>query len=292
MKLTIVIPVFNTEKTLRRCVESVLRQNYPDMEIILVDDESPDTCPQICNDLAEADARIRVVHQRHGGLGCARNTGIALAEGEYITFVDSDDALAPGTLAGLMKIIDTHPEYDLLEFPIAERIGHPKKQRLLRFLQREYNDMGAYWLKGRAYLHAYACNKIYRRTLFDEVRFPEGRNFEDMATLPLLLKKCKLVATTPVGLYNYYYNENGITAQAAPQDLEALLASHNRILSQWHDEDYYAHVLNIALDVYALSGKVPDMVSLPYHGNLKLKLKQLIGLKNLCRLHRIFQKIR
>lgn len=291
MKLTIVIPVFNTEKTLRGCAESVLGQNYPDMEIILIDDGSPDACPRICNDLAEADDRIRVVHQRHGGLGCARNAGIALSKGEYITFVDSDDTLAPQTLVGLMEIIDAHPEYDLLEFPIAERIGHPLKQRMVQFPQQEYDDMKAYWLKGKAYRHAYACNKIYKRELFEGIKYPEDRNFEDITLLPLLLQRCRKVATTSVGLYNYYYNEKGITAKATLRDLEVLLQAHNRILPLWHDSEYYAHVVNIALDVYGLSGRVPRLVSLPYHDGLKLKLKQLIGFKNLCRLHKIFHKI-
>lgn len=292
MKLTIVIPVFNTERTLRRCVESVLAQDYPDVEIILVDDGSPDTCPCICNDLAETDARIRVVHQEHRGLGHARNTGIALAQGEYITFVDSDDTLAPQSLVELMKTIDIHPEYDLLEYPIAERIGHPKKQRLIRFPQQEYDDMEFYWLKGRAYCHAYACNKIYKRKLFEGIKYPEDRKFEDIAILPQLLRKCRKVATTSVGLYNYYYNEQGITAKATPRDLEALLQAHNQILFLWHDSEYYAHVLNIALDVYKLSGRVPQLTTLPYHNGLKLTLKRLIGFKNLCILHKIFHKIR
>lgn len=291
MKLTVVIPVFNTEKTLRSCVGSILGQNYPDMEIILIDDESPDACPSICDDLAEADTRIRVIHQSHGGLGCARNSGVALAKGDYITFVDSDDTLAPQSLARLMEMIDAHPEYDLLEFPIAERIGHPRKQCVVQFPQQEYDDMKAYWLKGKAYRHAYACNKIYKRKLFDGIKYPEDRNFEDVAVLPLLLQRCRKVATTSVGLYNYYYNEKGITAKATLRDLEVLLQAHNRILPLWHDSEYYAHVVNIALDVYGLSGRVPRLVSLPYHDGLKLKLKQLIGFKNLCRLHKIFHKI-
>ena len=292
MKLTIVIPVFNTERTLRRCVESVLAQDYPDVEIILVDDGSPDTCPSICNDLAEANSKIRAIHQEHRGLGHARNIGVALAQGEYITFVDSDDTLAPQSLVELMKTIDIHPEYDLLEYPIAERIGHPKKQRLIRFPQQEYDEMEAYWLKGRAYCHAYACNKIYKRKLFEGIKYPEDRKFEDIAILPQLLRKCRKVATTSVGLYNYYYNEQGITAKATLRDLEALLQTHNQILPSWHDSEYYTHVLNIALDVYELSGKVPQLISLPYHNGLKLQLKQLIGFKNICILHKIFRKIR
>lgn len=292
MKLTIVIPVFNTERTLRRCVESVLAQNYPDVEIILVDDGSPDTCPSICNDLAEANSKIRAIHQEHRGLGHARNIGIALAQGEYITFIDSDDSLAPQSLVELMKIIGSHPEYDLLEYPIAERIGHPKEEHLNRFSEQEYDEMEAYWLKGKVYCHAYACNKIYKRKLFEGIKYPEDRNFEDIATLPQLLRKCQKVATTSVGLYNYYYNEQGITAKATLRDLEALLQAHNQILLLWHDSEYYAHVLNIALDVYELSGRVPQLATLPYHDGLKLTLKRLIGFKNLCILHKIFRKIR
>ena len=92
--VTVVIPIYNVEKYLNRCIESVIGQTYENLEIILVDDESPDNCPQICEDWKNRDNRIKVVHKKNAGLGYARNTGIDCATGEYICFVDSDDFVA------------------------------------------------------------------------------------------------------------------------------------------------------------------------------------------------------
>ena len=106
MKLSVVIPVYRVESTLDRCVESVLRQHVDDMEVILVDDGSPDRCPQLCDEWARRDSRIRVVHKPNGGLSDARNAGIDIATGDYIAFVDSDDWIADDTYAPLLERMD------------------------------------------------------------------------------------------------------------------------------------------------------------------------------------------
>lgn len=98
MKLSIIIPVYRTQDTLERCLESILQQSFTDYEMILVDDGSDDGCPQLCDEYARKDARIRVIHKANGGLSDARNAGIRKARGEYITFVDSDDEMVDNTL--------------------------------------------------------------------------------------------------------------------------------------------------------------------------------------------------
>ena len=90
-KVSIIIPVYNVEKYLDKCIQSAINQTLQDIEIILVDDESPDNCPQMCDDYAKRDGRIKVVHKKNGGLGFARNSGLEIATGEYVTFLDSDD---------------------------------------------------------------------------------------------------------------------------------------------------------------------------------------------------------
>lgn len=108
---SIILPIYNVEKYLRRCVDSIISQNFQDFEIILVDDESPDNCPQICNDLCKSDKRIRVIHKKNEGLGMARNTGINVANGKYIFFVDSDDYILPNLLNDVYhKIEECNPE--------------------------------------------------------------------------------------------------------------------------------------------------------------------------------------
>lgn len=292
MKLSVVIPVYNTAATLDRCVMSVTAQAVDGMELVIVDDGSTDGSPEMCDEWAKKEPSVRVVHQSNQGLGAARNAGVALCTGEFVTFVDSDDALAADTYVPLLAILGQHPDYDLLEYPIRKRCGGARGQRKISFGQRCYADWREYWLDGQAYAHAYACNKIYRRRIFESVRFPVGKTFEDVATLPLLARRCRKIATVDKGCYLYCPNPRGITATATGRDLAFLLEAHNRWLAEAHDARYYAHALNIALDVYHATGAVPTLINLPYADTLKLKLKHYLGFKALCLLHKIFHRPR
>src|SRR4051794_17766097 len=91
IKVSIIVPIYNVEKFFERCMKSIVNQSYSNIEIILVDDESPDNCPELCEQWKEKDARVKVIHKKNGGLGFARNSGMEIAEGDYIAFVDSDD---------------------------------------------------------------------------------------------------------------------------------------------------------------------------------------------------------
>lgn len=290
MFLSVIVPVYNVESTLRRCVESIISQEIDDIEVILVDDGSPDGSPAICDALAREHGCIQVVHRRNGGLSAARNTGIDLAQGKYITFVDSDDHIAPDTYRGLCSTLMQHPEYDILEFEI-------EKQELngstlwLKLPDREYSDMKDYWLKGKAYIHSYAWNKIYRRELFSKVRFPEGILFEDIHTLPHLLDECKTVATTQQGRYIYCMNQNGITVNATGREQRMLLQAHLYAMKKWCDKTYYSHILNIQITTCELTDDAPQLPTLRYWGTLKLTCLQLLGMERLCRLNKTFRKI-
>lgn len=303
MKLSIIIPVYRTEDTLDRCVESVLRQDHPDMEVILVDDGSPDRCPAYCDDWAAKDRRIRVVHKVNGGLSDARNAGVEIATGDYVTFVDSDDYLAGDTYGPLMQRLEQQPDIDILEYPVYVHYGSPR-QHLTDFLPgTTYHDMETYWLDGRAYQHTYACNKIFRKSLFEEVRFPVGRVFEDAQTLPRLLEKTTTVVTCSQGLYYYCSNSNGITQTADGQALQMLLQPHVEMIGRLSRKDkafetYYLHVLNIQMDVFELTDSTPILPLLPvkseyFTGTQKMKAiaLNLLGIKRLCQLNKILHKV-
>ena len=285
MKLSVVIPVYRSADTLDRCVGSVVAQDVREMEVILVDDGSPDACPALCDDWAGRDRRVRVIHQLHEGLSAARNAGIDAAQGEFITFVDSDDTSAPHAYSPLLDTITQLPNCDMMEYPVYVHYGDKHRQHRLTFSPHQYDDWTDYWVNARGYAHAYAWNKIYRRSIFDGVRYPVGRTFEDVYTTPLLQQRCRSGATCNAGLYYYHANAQGITARASGEDLAMLLEAHNRLLPTVSSGDYYAHVLNIALDVYHFTRQVPTLVDLPYTHTLKLKLKRLLGLKRLCQLH-------
>lgn len=285
--LTVIIPVYKTAATLDRCVESVLSQ-AAGCELILVDDGSPDACGDLCDRWAERSDRISVVHQPNRGLSAARNSGIARSHAPYVTFVDSDDVLQPHTLPPLLALLAAHPDYDLVEYPVEIHYGSPRCHQLA-LADSVYTDWRRYWLDARAYTHTYACNKVFRRSLFDHCLFPEGLTFEDAWLLPRLLPHCRAIATVTTGLYRYYDNPQGITRTATGADLSLLLAAHCYVLPLVSNADYYAHVVNVALDVYHATGRVPSLPRLPYWYTPKLLINRLLGFRFLCRLHQLLR---
>ena len=280
MKLSVIIPVFQVATTLEGCVESVLSQDYAD--------------------LAAKHPQVHVIHQTNKGLSAARNTGIELSKGTYITFIDSDDTMGSNTLKLLMTELEQHPEYDILEYPVY-LFYQSHTQKILTFPQQTYQDMTTYWLDGKAYEHTYACNKIYKRTLFQNVRFPEGRVFEDAFTLPQLLKKCHTIATTSKGMYYYYWNPKGITANAKGEELTQLLESHVVMLNQLKNnctpkalKTYYEKVLNIQIDVCEMTTNSPSLPEIDFGwkcGSTKLFLKKIFGIRGLCKLYKNIHKL-
>ena len=297
MKLSIIIPVYRTEATLERCMESIVGQTFTDFEVILVDDGSPDKSGELCDEWARKDSRIRIIHKQNGGLSDARNAGIEVAQGEYITFVDSDDFIAPDTYE---QVLPLTKDADIVEFPLFRQYGS-SRQEIVRFKSQLYTDMKQYWLDAKAYLHTYAWNKIYSSHLFDHVRFPVGQVFEDVATLPALLSKATSVRTTDRGLYYYCANSHGITATAGGEQLSMLLNAHMNVAGNWCDEAYYMHVLNIQMDVTEKTGRSPIM----HHQHISLlsgklsttqKIKALtqnvIGINNICKLNQLIHKMK
>lgn len=305
MKLSVIVPVYQVEKSLRCCVESILDQSFSDYELLLVDDGSTDGSSALCDELAAGDARIKVMHKQNGGLSSARNAGLDIAQGDYVAFVDSDDYLVEETFQPLMDILDDDIDTDILEFPVKQKVGTPQ-EHLLTFYDAEWDDTMKYWLDCEAYNHTYAWNKIYRRSLWNGVRFPEGKNFEDVWTLPLLLSKHPMVRTTNVGQYNYVFNAEGITAQNRPDDLKSLLdgmlAAAKILGVDWNDDKaagWYFSVLNIQLDVNRLTGEEPLLPSrsLPrslgrnWKDRLKIDILNKYGLNRLCKMHRRMKKV-
>jgi len=295
MKLSIIVPVYRTEATLERCIRSIAGQTFTDFEVILVDDGSTDRCPQICDQWALRDSRFTVIHQPNGGLSDARNNGISRAQGDFITFVDSDDYLERNTYEQVMPLTD---DCDIVEYQAYCHFGSPR-ETLLSLSDNLYTDMKQYWLKAYAYEHTYMCNKIFRSRLFDDIRFPKGIVFEDVAVMPQLLRKTSRLRTTALGRYYYCLNEEGITQTAGGRELEMLLLNHLPVINRWCDTRYYMHLLNIQMDIFELTGKMPVLphrkVNFFSHGlSFSLRLKALLlnifGIKGICKLNRLIHK--
>lgn len=261
MLLTIIIPVYKTEQTLNRCIESIIQQNVVGgMEIILVDDGSPDNSPKLCDEWAERDNRIRVIHQDNKGWGAARNAGIDIATGTYVTFADSDDYLAADTYPKLLQRLEEQPYVDVLEFEVRQT---KETEKYLTLTDVIYSDAREYWLKTRAWWHSYAWNKIYRRTLFQEVRYADNRFCEDMLLLVQLLERHPVVATVHLGTYMYIWNDAGLTANVTAKKIRQLLetqiyakkALRMPVLS-FDGLDFHRTMLYRQIDLYHASGEV------------------------------------
>lgn len=292
MTLSVIVPVYNAGSLVDRCLQSLVDQDFPQLEIILVDDGSTDGSGSACDCWAQRHPQVKVVHQANQGLSMARNAGLAIARGEAVTFVDADDAVDRSTYAQVVPLLSG--EVDMVEYPVlcGWQGPHP---RLLSFPCRTYADGRSYWWQSQAYAHTYAWNKVYRRSLFREVRFPEGLVFEDAHTLPLILSRVRRVATTDKGCYLYYSNPGGITARATGKQLQSLLTAH---LTHWDpslDARFYARLLNIQIDVCRLTAAPPQLPALLPRGMnrcgalgcIKILLANILGIQCLCKLHRL-----
>ncbi len=213
MKLSIIVPVYKVRRHLQRCIESILQQTYTDYELILVDDGSPDNCGAICERYAQECDKVRVIHKKNGGLSSARNAGIAAARGEYITFVDGDDTIASGTYYYNMRILQSNPDIDILEYPIIRHYESPRSE-VISFNPEKVKGNGNVftdWVRRKGYDHCFACNKIYRADMFMFIRFPEGEVFEDILVTPQLYETSENVYYSDCGFYYYYDHPESIS---------------------------------------------------------------------------------
>ena len=207
--VSIIVPIYNVEEYIHECVDHLLNQTYPHLEIILVDDASPDNCPQICEEYAMKDPRIRVLHKPNGGLSDARNAGMAIATGEYFVFVDSDDYIVNDAVEQLVYMVErtgtklacfgysTKP--DNLAKGIDSNISVANSKEMIRFILTENT------------VHTSAWGKIYHRNLFATVQYPKGKIYEDYATMYRLIDQIDQIAYASTKKYFYRTNPTSIT---------------------------------------------------------------------------------
>lgn len=214
-KISVIVPVYKVEKYLDRCVRSVLAQTFRDFELILVDDGSPDSCPQMCDDWAKKDSRIRVIHQNNQGLSAARNTGIRAASGEYINFIDSDDWVSATMLSDLYRLLI---KYDAdISVCGFEKCSSEKQQsdsgRLCGCCRSrdEFMDI-ILKIKSNRTIH-YAWGKLYKRNILDSEHFPVGMLNEDVEGTFKAVMRSKRIAETPKADYFYFINTQSITGE-------------------------------------------------------------------------------
>lgn len=211
-KVSIIVPIYKVEEEIAKCIESLLNQDYDDFEIILVDDGSPDNSGKIADHYAnEYPNIIRTMHQENRGLSGARNTGMRLARGRYLSFVDSDDFLEPNTISYMVSELekndadiavcgryDDYPNRTVTNFTMEKISVLSAEEAIRRILTWNQMDISA-------------CDKLFKVELWEEIFFPEGENNEDIRIIPYVISKATRIVHVGLPLYHYCHRENSIT---------------------------------------------------------------------------------
>ncbi|MBR4991213.1 MAG: glycosyltransferase [Oscillospiraceae bacterium] len=217
--VSVIVPVYKVEAYLGRCVDSILAQTHGNLEVILVDDGSPDRCGMICDEYAEKDPRVCVIHKENGGLSSARNAGIDIAKGEYLEFVDSDDWIEPDAVESLLSAALQH-QVDLViggRWDVKEKTGEktvglcpektetvPAEEAVRRIFRWENCDSAAW-------------DKLYHRRLFRQIRYPYGVICEDVPVTYLIAFDAGRVTFLSKPIYNYLHRQGSITYSAVSE---------------------------------------------------------------------------
>lgn len=210
--ISLIVPVYNISKYLERCVDSIINQSYGNMEIILIDDGSTDHSGQICDAYSQKDKRVRVIHKINGGLSSARNAGLDAIKGQYVGFVDGDDFIDKYMYETLVKAILDN-DADIVQTGFHHTDENGKIEDEITFKEASYDtldDMFHARFKENN-IHVGVWTKLYKSTIFKNIRFIEGHVYEDYAILPMILNECKKFVVIGGAFYNYASNPQGIS---------------------------------------------------------------------------------
>lgn len=242
--LSVIVPVYNVEAYLDRCVQSIVSQSYRNLELILIDDGSTDGSSALCDEWARKDSRVVVIHKANGGVSSARNAGLKVAKGIYLTFVDPDDYVAPNTYAVNMAHLLLHREVDILQYPYCEVSpdgeiirDHRHEEVLLEGAEQIFSN----WWSGSP-LEYSICNKIFKLHLWNGIMFRVGHVSEDTILVAKFVKIAQSVFISSQGLYYY---------QRDRKDSYTYEYSFDK-----HIDLFYAHSM-----IYSCFQQFPDMVN-------------------------------
>ncbi len=275
--ISVIVPIYNVEQYLNKCISSIINQTYKNLEIILVDDGSPDNCPFICDDFANKDKRIKVIHKKNGGLSDARNAGIELASGKYLCFVDSDDYIHE-TFVDILynNLISSNSDISICGF---QKVFENRKSNTLQnnnsYLEIFNNEeiLSNFYNKGMLFIVAW--NKLYKTSLFKStgIRYPVGKIHEDEFIAHHVLSKCNRICFCHNPLYFYLIRPNSIMGQNKTE-------KHLYVFDALNDRCKFFKNINCALYINALSSYISTLTCLYFEFKKELKPTILSILKN------------
>lgn len=269
--ISVIIPIYNMEKYLKKCVWSVINQSYKNIEILLIDDGSKDNSPQICDEFLQIDERIKVFHKKNGGLSDAKNYGIKKATGDYITFVDADDWIESNMYEEmLLKMKKENADISICGRYIDYENGRSikwnnpneikmNKEEALIYLNSFYKFDMASW------------DKIYKKELFNGIEFPYGKKCEDAYTTYLLFAKCKKIIYIPECFYHYFQRKGSISRNAEI-NMDYIYAAAEQMK---YIEKFFPSISYVGKTNYAFAIKSTYQVSIERKIKLNEEYKQL-----------------
>lgn len=274
-KISVIVPVYNVEKYLSTCLDSIIAQSYQNLEIIVVDDGAKDSSGAICDEYAKKDIRIVALHKQNGGLSDARNYGMQFMTGDYICFIDSDDYVHPDYIRTLYKnLVLNDADISICNF---NKINEGEKPHIDEntdevHVYNTIDSLGQLLCGKYSIQFTIACGKLFKRYIFDDIRFPKGKHYEDSATDHLWYAKAKKTVYTNCSLYYYLQREGSIKSSERFKDTDMLDAAIEKLnfLKEWNGGYYknegYAGYVSCCLGVYPrladnLSYKKADLLT-------------------------------
>ena len=228
-KVSIIVPIYKVEKYLEKCIDSILNQTYKNLEIILVDDGSPDKCPKICDDYAKKDERIKVIHKKNGGLSDARNFGIDIATGDYISFIDSDDFISKDYVEYLLNLIIKYDADISIILPLKFKDDNRIKIKQKSAKIKVYNAYKA--LEVMLYQKEFdnaAWGKLYSKKIIKGIKFPKGKLYEDIGTTyKYILKSNKVVYSNAIKYFYIKRNDSIMGSDFKSKELDYVFQAGN-----------------------------------------------------------------
>ena len=292
-KISIVIPIYKVENYIDQCVQSVLNQTYQNLEIILVDDESPDKCPEICEQYAREDDRVKVIHQKNLGLSGARNTGMQYVTGDYVLFLDSDDFLALDYCERMIEMA----KKENADIVVGEIISVDDDGRLLddktglHFEQSKTidNAQAMRQLVEQTEMKGYAWGKLYKYAVAEGIAYPLGKVYEDRFTLPLYFQRAQRISLCRQAVTYYRMRTTSISHDVSIKKLNDLLEAEEWMVG-FCKENYPELVTNME-SVYF--GRYIHLWILLYDAGKKEEAKELVSrMKNIYKTYAAHPGIR